>query len=85
MSRSYDWLWHRYTTDTSYKEWEQMRISLEPLTYQYGVDVSFYGETFSLSRSCCTPWKGLQAQISHLKASRWRHMVVQMLQEVGTM
>lgn len=34
----------RYTTDPSYKEFEQMRISLEPLTYAYGVDVFFYGE-----------------------------------------
>ncbi len=38
----------RYTTDSSYKEFEQMRISLEPLTYQYGVDVFFYGKTKTL-------------------------------------
>ena len=33
----------RYTTDPSYKEFEQMRVSMEPLTYQYGVDLFFYG------------------------------------------
>jgi hypothetical protein len=33
----------RYTTDTSYKEFEQMRIGLEPLVYAYGVDIFFYG------------------------------------------
>lgn len=32
-----------YTTDTSFKEFEQMRISMEPLLYQYGVDVFFNG------------------------------------------
>ncbi|BDA44108.1 Purple acid phosphatase 15 [Coccomyxa sp. Obi] len=40
-----------YTTDTSYKEWEQMRISLEPLTYQYGVDVFFYGHVHAYERT----------------------------------
>ena len=34
----------RYTTDTSYKEFEQMRIAMEPLVYAAGVDVFFYGE-----------------------------------------
>jgi hypothetical protein len=41
----------RYTTDTSYKQFEQMRISLEPLTYQYGVDLFFYGEHSSTQAS----------------------------------
>ncbi|KAK9915866.1 hypothetical protein WJX75_005427 [Coccomyxa subellipsoidea] len=40
-----------YTTDSSYKEFEQMRISLEPLTYQYGVDVFFYGHVHSYERT----------------------------------
>lgn len=34
----------RYTTDTSYKEFEQMRIAMEPLVYAAGVDLFFYGE-----------------------------------------
>lgn len=33
------------TTDTSYKEFEQMRASMEPLTYRWGVDLFFYGKT----------------------------------------
>ena len=33
----------RYTTDKSYKEFEQMRIALEPDAYAYGVDLFFYG------------------------------------------
>lgn len=36
-------VWCRYTTDASYKEFEQMRTSMEPLTYKHGVDVFFYG------------------------------------------
>ncbi|EIE25875.1 Metallo-dependent phosphatase [Coccomyxa subellipsoidea C-169] len=40
-----------YTTDSSYKEFEQMRISLEPLTYQYGVDVFFYGHVHAYERT----------------------------------
>ena len=36
-------LLNRYTTDTSYKEFEQMRVAMEPLTYAAGVDVFFYG------------------------------------------
>lgn len=32
-----------YTTDTSFKEFEQMRLSMEPLLYQFGVDVFFNG------------------------------------------
>ena len=34
----------RSTTDTSYKEYEQMRIAMEPLAYAAGVDLFFYGE-----------------------------------------
>ena len=33
----------RYTTDSSYKQFEQMRVAMEPLTYQFGVDFFFYG------------------------------------------
>lgn len=33
-----------YTTDVSYKEFEDMRVSLEPLTYEYGVDIFFNGK-----------------------------------------
>ena len=40
----------RYTTDTSYKEFEQMRIAMEPLVYAAGVDVFFYGK-LTASRS----------------------------------
>lgn len=38
----------RYTTDASYKEFEQMRTSMEPLTYKHGVDVFFYGKLWPL-------------------------------------
>ncbi len=31
------------TSDGSYKEWEQMRIILEPLAYKYGVDLFYNG------------------------------------------
>jgi hypothetical protein len=31
------------TSDSSYKEWEQMRITLEPLAYKYGVDLFYNG------------------------------------------
>lgn len=33
-----------YTTDPSYKEFEQMRVALEPITYEYGTDLFFYGK-----------------------------------------
>lgn len=53
--------WCRYTTDASYKEFEQMRTSMEPLTYKHGVDVFFYGRQLPISSalaayqffSCC--------------------------------
>ena len=41
----------RYTTDGSYKEFEQMRIAMEPLTYAAGVDVFFYGHVHAYERS----------------------------------
>lgn len=31
------------TSDGSYKEWEQMRIILEPMAYKYGVDLFYNG------------------------------------------
>lgn len=40
-----------YTTDSSYKEFEQMRASMEPLFYQAGVDVVFYGHVHAYERS----------------------------------
>ncbi|KAK9830772.1 hypothetical protein WJX74_006451 [Apatococcus lobatus] len=39
------------TTDSSYKEFEQMRTSMEPLTYQFGVDIFFYGHVHAYERS----------------------------------
>jgi hypothetical protein len=39
------------TTDSSYKEYEQMRTILEPITYRYGVDVFFYGHVHSYERT----------------------------------
>ena len=39
------------TTDTSFKEYEQMRISMEPIMYQFGVDVMFNGHVHSYERS----------------------------------
>ena len=39
------------TTDTSFKEFEQMRISMEPIMYQFGVDVMFNGHVHSYERS----------------------------------
>ncbi|KAK9830602.1 hypothetical protein WJX81_003718 [Elliptochloris bilobata] len=39
------------STDTSYKEFEQMRVSMEPIIYQYGVDVMFNGHVHSYERS----------------------------------
>ena len=33
-----------YTTDTSYKEFDQMRQQMEPLLYKYGVDIFFNGD-----------------------------------------
>lgn len=41
----------RYTTDASYKEFEQMRVSMEPLTYKHGVDVFFYGHVHAYERT----------------------------------
>ncbi|CAK0783284.1 hypothetical protein CVIRNUC_006483 [Coccomyxa viridis] len=40
-----------YTTDPSYKEFEQMREAMEPLTYQYGVDLFFYGHVHAYERT----------------------------------
>ena len=37
------------TTDTSFKEFEQMRVTMEPLMYQYGVDLFYNGNGFSVS------------------------------------
>jgi len=31
------------TTDTSFKEFEQMRVSMEPIMYQFGVDIMYNG------------------------------------------
>ncbi|KAK9917889.1 hypothetical protein WJX75_009307 [Coccomyxa subellipsoidea] len=39
-----------YTTDTSFKEFDQMRQAMEPLLYQYGVDVFFNGHVHSYER-----------------------------------
>ncbi|CAL5230081.1 g13538 [Coccomyxa viridis] len=39
-----------YSTDTSFKEYEQMRVMLEPLMYQYGVDVFYNGHVHSYER-----------------------------------
>lgn len=39
------------TTDSSYKEWEQMRVIMEPITYAYGADVFFYGHVHSYERT----------------------------------
>ena len=39
-----------YTTDTSFKEFDQMRQSMEPLLYQYGVDVFYNGHVHSYER-----------------------------------
>ena len=41
-----------YSTDTSFKEYDQMRQQLEPLMYQYGVDLFFNGHVHSYER--CT-------------------------------
>ncbi len=41
----------RYTTDTSYKEFEQMRVSMEPLTYKHGVDIFYYGHVHAYERT----------------------------------
>ncbi|DBA94256.1 TPA: hypothetical protein ACH3X1_001874 [Trebouxia sp. C0004] len=40
-----------YTTDTSYKEFEQMRVSMEPLTYRHGVDLFYYGHVHAYERT----------------------------------
>ncbi|CAL5218603.1 g300 [Coccomyxa viridis] len=40
-----------YTTDTSYKEFEQMQIAMEPLTIAAGVDVFFYGHVHAYERT----------------------------------
>ena len=42
-----------YSTDTSFKEYEQMRVMMEPLMYQYGVDMFFNGHVHSYER--CAP------------------------------
>jgi hypothetical protein len=39
------------TTDTSFKEFEQMRVAMEPIMYQFGVDVMFNG-----ARAACLTW-----------------------------
>ena len=39
------------TTDTSFKEFEQMRVSMEPIMFQYGVDVMFNGHVHSYERT----------------------------------
>lgn len=39
-----------YSTDTSYKEYDQMRQAMEPLLYQYGVDVFYNGHVHSYER-----------------------------------
>ena len=39
-----------YSTDTSFKEYDQMRQQLEPLMYQYGVDMFFNGHVHSYER-----------------------------------
>ena len=39
-----------YTTDTSFKEFDQMRQAMEPLLYQYGVDVFYNGHVHSYER-----------------------------------
>ena len=31
------------TTDTSFKEFEQMRVAMEPIMYQFGVDIMYNG------------------------------------------
>ena len=41
----------RYTTDSSYKEFEQMRVSMEPLTYKHGVDIFYYGHVHAYERT----------------------------------
>ena len=46
----------RYTTDSSYKQYEQMRVAMEPLTYQFGVDIFYYGHVrlwLDVCASCC--------------------------------
>eukprot|EP00897_Mesotaenium_endlicherianum_P001572 jgi/Mesen1/1442/ME000132S00381 len=41
-----------YTTDAySYKEFEQMRVSMEPLTHQFGVDIFLYGHVHAYERT----------------------------------
>ncbi|KAK9824390.1 hypothetical protein WJX72_009944 [[Myrmecia] bisecta] len=40
-----------YTTDSSYKEFEQMRVSMEPITNAFGVDIFFYGHVHAYERS----------------------------------
>ena len=39
------------TTDTSFKEFEQMRVAMEPVLYQFGVDVMFNGHVHSYERT----------------------------------
>jgi hypothetical protein len=40
-----------YSTDTSYKQFEQFRVSVEEFTYQYGVDLWFYGHVHAYERT----------------------------------
>ena len=53
----------RYTTDTSYKEFEQMRMAMEPLTFAAGVDVFFYGASPPSGLPC--PAVDLGAALTH--------------------
>jgi len=41
------------TTDTSFKEFEQMRVEMEPLMYQFGVDIMFNGARAAFSDAVC--------------------------------
>ena len=43
------------TTDTSFKEFEQMRVAMEPLMYQFGVDIMYNGARGACKRGrLCT-------------------------------
>lgn len=57
-----------------------MRISLEPLTYEYGVDVFFYGETVALFPPLVHPLQDPSSLCSGTgkEATEVWHMVVQM-------
>ena len=44
------------TTDTSFKEFEQMRVAMEPIMYQFGVDIMYNGACAAPARdSVCAP------------------------------